>query len=356
MSSPCRVSNWKMCSTPAQAARQARRTARPSSRWRRAADPGGRQALGPVCQQVHPAPAQAAAAAPRIQPWHAACALPCLGRAQQTVLPLPMLQAERPPAAPATRILKKTAWELDPNCMMSRSSALWDVLLGHGAEEVHAALVDAQDQLGRQQADGVLYPLDREEGRVACSRQRPVSCSLAGDPEGGEHAACWRPRPARQQADGTLLARDIGKSRSAGMRQRPKSAARRCSQEGLANRYRRAAVQQGHQHRNTRHSTCSQQASRQSWHLWGCLPRRCHTQLPHLRDPHASMPDASHLLRLQAHGLTRKTLLGAAGGPHRRAGSAGCAGTARARPPWRTAPAHGTLPPRPRASPPWAGT
>jgi hypothetical protein len=33
------------------------------------------------------------------------------------------------------------------------------VLLGHGAEEVHAALVDAQDQLGRQKADGVLNAL-----------------------------------------------------------------------------------------------------------------------------------------------------------------------------------------------------
>lgn len=29
----------------------------------------------------------------------------------------------------------------------------------HRAEEVHAALVDAQDQLGRQQADGVLNAL-----------------------------------------------------------------------------------------------------------------------------------------------------------------------------------------------------
>ena len=44
-----------------------------------------------------------------------------------------------------------------------------DVLLGHGAEEVHPPLVDAQDQLGGQQADGVLYPLHREEGRIACS-------------------------------------------------------------------------------------------------------------------------------------------------------------------------------------------
>jgi len=34
-------------------------------------------------------------------------------------------------------------------------------------EEVHAALVDAQDQLRRQQADGVLNALDVEEYAVA---------------------------------------------------------------------------------------------------------------------------------------------------------------------------------------------
>ena len=42
------------------------------------------------------------------------------------------------------------------------------VLLGNGPEEVHASLVDAQDQLGRQQPDGVLYALHCEEDRVAC--------------------------------------------------------------------------------------------------------------------------------------------------------------------------------------------
>lgn len=42
------------------------------------------------------------------------------------------------------------------------------VLLGNGPEEVHASLVDAQDQLGRQQPDGVLYPLHSEEDGVAC--------------------------------------------------------------------------------------------------------------------------------------------------------------------------------------------
>ena len=36
----------------------------------------------------------------------------------------------------------------------------------HRAEEVHAALVDAQDQLGRQQADGVLNALQGGAGRA----------------------------------------------------------------------------------------------------------------------------------------------------------------------------------------------
>lgn len=42
------------------------------------------------------------------------------------------------------------------------------VLLGHRPEEVHSALIDAQDQLGGQQPDGVLYTLHCEEDRVAC--------------------------------------------------------------------------------------------------------------------------------------------------------------------------------------------
>ncbi len=42
------------------------------------------------------------------------------------------------------------------------------VLLGHRSEEVHAALVDAEDELGRQQPNGVLNPLHSEEDRVAC--------------------------------------------------------------------------------------------------------------------------------------------------------------------------------------------
>lgn len=43
------------------------------------------------------------------------------------------------------------------------------VLLGHRSEEVHAALVDAQDELGRKQPNRVLNPLHSEEDRVACA-------------------------------------------------------------------------------------------------------------------------------------------------------------------------------------------
>jgi len=42
------------------------------------------------------------------------------------------------------------------------------VLFGDGAEEVHPPLVDAQDELGGQQADGVLNLAHREEDGVAC--------------------------------------------------------------------------------------------------------------------------------------------------------------------------------------------
>ena len=42
------------------------------------------------------------------------------------------------------------------------------VLLGHRPEEVHPPLVDAQDELGRQQADGVLNAPHREEDGVPC--------------------------------------------------------------------------------------------------------------------------------------------------------------------------------------------
>ena len=45
------------------------------------------------------------------------------------------------------------------------------ILLGHWPEEVHAALVDAQNELRRQQPNGVLNALDREEDAVAV-RQR----------------------------------------------------------------------------------------------------------------------------------------------------------------------------------------
>lgn len=46
------------------------------------------------------------------------------------------------------------------------------VLLGHGPEEVHAALVDAQNQLGGQEPNGVFYSLHREEDRIACRKSR----------------------------------------------------------------------------------------------------------------------------------------------------------------------------------------
>jgi len=42
------------------------------------------------------------------------------------------------------------------------------VLLGYRSEEVHATLVDAEDELGRQQPNGVLDPLHGEEDGVAC--------------------------------------------------------------------------------------------------------------------------------------------------------------------------------------------
>ncbi|KAA6426379.1 MAG: hypothetical protein FRX49_03490 [Trebouxia sp. A1-2] len=37
------------------------------------------------------------------------------------------------------------------------------VLLGHRSEEVYSALVDAEDELGRKQPNGVLNPLHGEE-------------------------------------------------------------------------------------------------------------------------------------------------------------------------------------------------
>lgn len=42
------------------------------------------------------------------------------------------------------------------------------VLLGDRPEEMHPSLVDAQDQLGRQEANWILDPLHSEEDRVSC--------------------------------------------------------------------------------------------------------------------------------------------------------------------------------------------
>jgi hypothetical protein len=41
-------------------------------------------------------------------------------------------------------------------------------MLGLPPEEVDTPLVDAQDELGREKADGVLDALDWEEHRVTC--------------------------------------------------------------------------------------------------------------------------------------------------------------------------------------------
>ena len=66
------------------------------------------------------------------------------------------------------------------------------VLLGHRSEEVHAALVDAQDELGREQPNGVLYPLHSEEDRVACSKaagkQSAQQCSVAAKTQVPAHS------------------------------------------------------------------------------------------------------------------------------------------------------------------------
>lgn len=43
------------------------------------------------------------------------------------------------------------------------------VLLGYGPEEVDPPFVDPHDELGRQQSDGVLDLLGREEDGVACT-------------------------------------------------------------------------------------------------------------------------------------------------------------------------------------------
>ncbi len=52
------------------------------------------------------------------------------------------------------------------------------VLFGYRSEEVHAALVDAEDELGRKQPNGVLDPLHSEEDRVACMGGTFVHSSL----------------------------------------------------------------------------------------------------------------------------------------------------------------------------------
>ena len=52
------------------------------------------------------------------------------------------------------------------------------VLLGHRPEEVHATLIDAQDQLGGQQPNGVLDALDCEEDRVACREATRFRCKV----------------------------------------------------------------------------------------------------------------------------------------------------------------------------------
>lgn len=44
------------------------------------------------------------------------------------------------------------------------------VFFGNGSEEVHSSLVNAQDELGGQQPNGVLYALHCEEDRVACRK------------------------------------------------------------------------------------------------------------------------------------------------------------------------------------------
>ena len=42
------------------------------------------------------------------------------------------------------------------------------VLLGHGAEEMHPALIDAQDEFGGKEPNGVFDTADLEKDAVAC--------------------------------------------------------------------------------------------------------------------------------------------------------------------------------------------
>jgi hypothetical protein len=63
---------------------------------------------------------------------------------------------------------------------------------------VHAPLVDAQDELGGQQSDGVLNALHREEYRVACGRARTCVravyvcvCVCVSASEGLHHTLGW---------------------------------------------------------------------------------------------------------------------------------------------------------------------
>ena len=53
------------------------------------------------------------------------------------------------------------------------------VLLGHRPEEVHPSLVDAQDKLGRQEANWILNPLHSEEDRISCRCVEPFSKNKA---------------------------------------------------------------------------------------------------------------------------------------------------------------------------------